>query len=89
MRLRVGVREKQWCKYLSEARPDEVNFRQPAPTPPFAMGKWFLDVTGDKMAGYTPSTAWAMVAARRFQDHRISHAATSGSGERKRPVSVL
>lgn len=40
----VGVTDNQWFKYPSGARPGEVNFWQPILAPPFAMGKWFLDV---------------------------------------------
>jgi putative restriction endonuclease len=36
MRFWVGVTDNHWFKYLSETRPDEVNFWQPsAATPPF------------------------------------------------------
>lgn len=35
MRFWVGVTDNQWFKYLSETRPDEVNFWQPTPKPPF------------------------------------------------------
>lgn len=36
MRFWVGVTDNRWFKYLSETRPDEVNFWQPsATTPPF------------------------------------------------------
>ena len=36
MKFWVGVTDNQWFKYLSETRPDEVNFWQPsAATPPF------------------------------------------------------
>jgi putative restriction endonuclease len=37
MKFWVGVTDNQWFKYLSERRPDEVNFWQPsATTPPFS-----------------------------------------------------
>jgi putative restriction endonuclease len=35
MRFWVGVTDNQWFKYLSETRPDEINFWQPTATPPF------------------------------------------------------
>lgn len=35
MKFWVGVTDNQWFKYLSEIRPDEVNFWQPSATPPF------------------------------------------------------
>jgi putative restriction endonuclease len=35
MKFWVGVTDNQWFKYLSETRPDEVNFWQPSATPPF------------------------------------------------------
>src|ERR1039457_5217746 len=35
MKFWVGVTDNQWFKYLSEMRPDEVNFWQPSATPPF------------------------------------------------------
>jgi putative restriction endonuclease len=38
MEFWVGVTHNQWFKYLSETRPDEVNFWQPsATTPPFSV----------------------------------------------------
>lgn len=35
MKFWVGVTDNQWFRYLSEIRPDEVNFWQPGATPPF------------------------------------------------------
>jgi len=35
MKLWVGVTDNQWFNFLSEKRPDEVNFWQPSATPPF------------------------------------------------------
>jgi putative restriction endonuclease len=35
MRFWVGVTDNQWFKFLSETRPEEVNFWQPSATPPF------------------------------------------------------
>ena len=45
MKFWVGVTDNEWFKYLSEAKPDEVNFWQPGGTPPFtgaSMGLPFL-----------------------------------------------
>jgi putative restriction endonuclease len=35
MRFWVGVTDTRWYKFLSETRPEEVNFWQPSATPPF------------------------------------------------------
>lgn len=35
MKFWVGVTDNQWFRYLSEIKPDEVNFWQPSATPPF------------------------------------------------------
>jgi len=35
MKFWVGVTDNQWFKYLSEIKPDEVNFWQPSAKPPF------------------------------------------------------
>ncbi len=35
MKFWLGVTDNQWFNYLSEAKPDEVNFWQPSAMPPF------------------------------------------------------
>ena len=35
MKFWIGVTDKKWYRFLSEIRPDEVNFWQPSGTPPF------------------------------------------------------
>lgn len=45
MRFWVGVTDNKWYKFLSQNKPDEVNFWQPSATPPFTgepMGLPFL-----------------------------------------------
>ncbi|HOX15651.1 MAG TPA: HNH endonuclease [Smithellaceae bacterium] len=45
MKFWVGVTDNKWYKFLSDARPDEVNFWQPSASPPFTgapMGLPFL-----------------------------------------------
>jgi hypothetical protein len=78
MRFWVGAADNQWFKYLAEARPDEVNFSRPTPNHPWrwASGSWMWPGTRST-AGHTPSTAWDIVAARRFQDHRTLHPAST------------